>query len=67
MTRTTIRKALSHVIVAVCALAVLLALIGAGLVLFVLTFVVNAVARLVVALAERERGAPLTPTANLGA
>ena len=43
------------------------ALIGAGLVLFVLTFVVNAIARLLVARSERERGAPLTPTANLGA
>ena len=41
------------------------ALIGAGLVLFVLTFVVNAVARLVVSRAERERGAPITPAANV--
>jgi phosphate ABC transporter permease protein PstC len=43
------------------------ALIGAGLVLFVLTFVVNAIARLIVARSERERGAPLSATANLGA
>ena len=43
------------------------ALIGAGLVLFVLTFVVNAIARLIVARTERERGAPLTPTASMGA
>jgi phosphate transport system permease protein len=43
------------------------ALIGAGLVLFVLTFVVNAIARLIVARSERERGAPLSATASLGA
>src|SRR3954447_21770955 len=43
------------------------ALIGAGLVLFVLTFVVNAVARLIVSRSEREAGTPLTPTAELGA
>src|SRR3954464_8836139 len=43
------------------------ALIGAGLVLFVLTFVVNAIARLIVSRSEREAGTPLTPTAELGA
>jgi phosphate ABC transporter permease protein PstC len=43
------------------------ALIGAGLVLFVLTFLVNAIARLIVSRSEREMGKPLTPTANLGA
>jgi phosphate ABC transporter permease protein PstC len=43
------------------------ALIGAGLVLFVLTFVVNAIARLIVARSERERGMPLAPAAELGA
>jgi phosphate transport system permease protein len=43
------------------------ALIGAGLVLFVLTFIVNAIARLIVSRSERERGMPLTPTAELGA
>ena len=42
------------------------ALIGAGLVLFVLTFLVNAIARLIVSRSEREAGVPLTPTANLG-
>jgi ABC-type phosphate transport system permease subunit len=41
------------------------ALIGAGLVLFVLTFIVNAIARLVVARAEREQGEPITPVAPL--
>jgi phosphate transport system permease protein len=43
------------------------ALIGAGLVLFVLTFIVNAIARLIVARSEREGETPLTPTAQLGA
>jgi phosphate ABC transporter permease protein PstC len=43
------------------------ALIAAGLVLFVLTFVVNAIARLIVARTEREGGAPRTGTAELGA
>ena len=43
------------------------ALIGAGLVLFVLTFVVNAIARLIVARSERERATTLTPAAELGA
>jgi phosphate ABC transporter permease protein PstC len=43
------------------------ALIGAGLVLFVLTFLVNAIARLIVSRSEREMGKPLTPTAKLGA
>jgi phosphate ABC transporter permease protein PstC len=43
------------------------ALIGAGLVLFVLTFVVNAIARLIVSRSEREGGTPMTPTARLGA
>jgi ABC-type phosphate transport system permease subunit len=39
------------------------ALIGAGLVLFVLTFVVNAIARLIVSRSEREGGTTLTPAA----
>jgi phosphate transport system permease protein len=43
------------------------ALIGAGLVLFVLTFVVNAIARLIVARSEREGEVRLTETAELGA
>jgi phosphate ABC transporter permease protein PstC len=43
------------------------ALIGAGLVLFVLTFVVNAIARLIVSRSERESGMPMTTTTELGA
>jgi phosphate ABC transporter permease protein PstC len=43
------------------------ALIGAGLVLFVLTFIINAIARLIVARSERETGTPLSTTAELGA
>ncbi len=43
------------------------ALIGAGLVLFVLTFVVNAIARLIVSRSEREGEVRLTETAELGA
>jgi phosphate ABC transporter permease protein PstC len=43
------------------------ALIGAGLVLFVLTFIVNAIARLVVSRSERETGVALSSTAELGA
>jgi phosphate ABC transporter permease protein PstC len=43
------------------------ALIGAGLVLFVLTFIVNAIARLVVTRSERETGVALSSTAELGA
>jgi phosphate ABC transporter permease protein PstC len=43
------------------------ALIGAGLVLFVLTFIVNVIARLIVARSERESGTPLSTTATLGA
>jgi phosphate ABC transporter permease protein PstC len=42
------------------------ALIGAGLVLFVLTFIVNAIARLIVARSERETGVALSTTAELG-
>jgi phosphate transport system permease protein len=42
-------------------------LIGAGLVLFVLTFIVNAIARLIVARSERETGVALSSTAELGA
>ena len=43
------------------------ALIGAGLVLFVLTFVINAAARLIVARSDRERGVAMSATAELGA
>ena len=43
------------------------ALIGAGLVLFVLTFVVNAIARLIVSRSERKGKVMLTETAELGA
>src|SRR4051812_35291495 len=43
------------------------ALIGAGLVLFVLTFIVNGIARLIVSRSERETGVALSSTAELGA